>query len=200
MSRKEYVRDFMHEEDSALAYKQLDFITSCNITYNLEYFTRFLGSKSRILAFRAFEAFNIVFQELETKLSCDNNLDQSSIPSCISSSKESSRLYLSIGQIVIEDSVNFLQFGFEFLEERDRIAGLIKSCKVNARASAVSLNTILDKYAESFPELDGPRASGISLCYRKYVLDRHEIPVEIQNFDFLFKKRTLRDVCDCYEF
>jgi hypothetical protein len=202
--RRECVRDFMFREDTALSYKQLEFIVNCSVTYNLEYFVRFLGSQSRILAFKAFEAFNTVFQELESGLACSGKLDASSLPQCISLSADphSPRLCLNIrpSSLVIEDPVNFLQFGSEFLEEWTRIPALIELCKTDARSSIASLNTILNRYAESVPVLDGPRVGEINLCHRRHVSDECKESVSIQNFDFLFEKRSLRDVCDCYEF
>lgn len=203
-NRNEYVRDFMSKEDAALSYKQLEFVVNCNVTYNLGYFVRFLGSRSKILAFKAFEAFNAVFQELESSLTDSGELDPSSLPACISFNAKQSkpRLYLDIkpSSLVIEDPVNFLQFGFEFLEERARILALIESCKTSVRDCIMSLNTILSTYTKTVLTLDESGAGRICLCCRKHVSTECEESGSIQNFDFLFQKRSLRDVCDCYEF
>lgn len=202
--RKEYACDFMFKEDAALCFKQLDFIANCNVTYNLKYFIRFLGSRSKILAFKAFEAFNSVFQDVESRLKCSGELEMLLLPPCISLKEEQGKpcLYLGIepNSLVIEDPANFLQFGFEFLEERARILASVELHKTDARNSVIALNAILNKYAEAALVLDESRIEEIGLCCRKYVPDEPEEYGSIQDFDFLFKQRSLKDACDCYEF
>jgi hypothetical protein len=54
-------KDFMHRESKKILAKQLDIIRNCSVVYNLRYFFQFLGSESKIIAFKAFEAFCKVY-------------------------------------------------------------------------------------------------------------------------------------------
>lgn len=65
---KEKIKDFMFLEDDEYIYRQIDFIANSKVMYNLSYYIQFLGSESKLLCTKVFEAFNFLLQEIETNV------------------------------------------------------------------------------------------------------------------------------------
>lgn len=182
--------DFMCIRDRSYIYKQLEVMINCKIAENLSYFARFLGCESKIIAFKTFEALNIIFQDLEHRSDLQSQVDLVIYED---------RLCLELNQddSVIENPVHFLSCGFEFLRERSKIIECVsESCD---QKTLDALNSILCKYGYHRP-ITKNEFSQINLCFRKKVASREQESMPIGNFDFLFLRKSRKDICDCYEF
>lgn len=163
-------KPFMFIEDKKYLGKQLSFIINSKLTYNLEYYFQFLGSDSKLFAFKVFEAFSSIFL-----------------------SPENFSFINSIDFIQIENPVHFLTFSSCFLPQKDDISKALISRDLN------KLNRILKIYNKNLEieEKDISKISPLKLVEIK--VDTPDYNYDL-DFNYLFKSNTRKDICDCPEF
>lgn len=161
---------FMFMEDRKYLSKQLSFIIDSKLTYNLKYYFQFLGSNSKLFAFKAFEAFSSIFPTIEN-FGFINSTD------CIQ----------------IENLAHFLTFSSCFLPEKDEISESLIYKDLS------KLNKILKKYNKNLKieEKDILKISPLELGEIKtYKSDC----TNTFDFNYLFESNNKKHICDCPEF
>lgn len=182
---EKFFGDILFNEDYKNLHFQLDVIINCRFSYNLKYFFKFLGSNLKIVAFKTFEAFNIIFQEYETNA----DINKAYITN-----------YIDFPcNIFIENPIHFLSFASVFLEEKEMIIKTLDS-NIYGDKELAFLQAILFKYVQCDIELTIEDLSKINVCFRRKVETNVKNMGTVENFNFLFQKSTRKDICDCYEF
>ncbi|KAL6121370.1 hypothetical protein NUSPORA_01729 [Nucleospora cyclopteri] len=96
-------RDFLRKHDINLIIKQLEIILNTNVSFNINYFSTFLGNKIKFIAFKSFE---------------------------VCSKMKSLGFEIKLKNLKIESVRNFLTFGFNFVEQSDQLVFYYKNGKI----------------------------------------------------------------------
>lgn len=192
----EIAKDFMFNQDNENVFIQLDLIIESQVFYNISYFVQFLGSESRFLCFKAYEALNKFFECIETNEKDLNTSYDSHAYSQVLEfiGSESLSLALKENSLKIFNLQNFIIFAHSFLKERDEIIKMVKESDMNGLLNIVShyFSNVERRYLD-IKESDLCKRSKTNIP----VLIRHE---DNESFAYLFRKKYRKDICDCYEF
>lgn len=197
--RNPLARAFILHENRELVPKQLNFMVSCKVFYGIQHFIQYLGHETRLLSFKAFEAFSFFFEEVisnETRL---NEFLQECGALCIVSRRENTYcLNIDAHSIHIADVENFIACGWSFLPEKYEIVELVKSD--DSLTKYQRLNEIVRHYAKNTVLIEALGINEASLCSgQKDCRFFMNIEEDESNFDHLFNKIYKKTVCDCYE-
>lgn len=103
LHNKKEAKSFMSKQGEKYLFKQLEYIKNSFVFYNLDYFKQYLGADSKFIASRAYEAFNVAFQELEISGKVIKELIFNK-----------NRMYFKELDFEIRDKNNLIKFGGDF--------------------------------------------------------------------------------------
>ncbi|KAI5169598.1 hypothetical protein PAEPH01_0848 [Pancytospora epiphaga] len=183
---REYTAKFMAMTNPECFYKQLFMIEHCQIDFNTDYFLAALGSISKIKANQAYEALTVHFYKKSNLLGRPHvKVKEGGI------SFDNTLLLTVTKRLVVESSVNFISFGFNFIKDRDSIE------TAHTKADLDRLNLIISNYIDKQLLLED--FLQLELTRSKEFFNNEEIHTLEKDFSYLFDRKYKRSSCGCLE-
>lgn len=199
-SRKTLSRDLLLGSNPELAPKQLDIIINCRVFFSIQSYVRLLGHSTKLVSFKAFEAFSLFFSEVSAD---EGVLDTFDLRSAVRKREERSGGYcLSVhdNSVCILDAANFIVFGWCFLPEKLEILELARS--KDCKEKTARLQGIVNKYSAKSLEIGVDISEDNLATYKPGAVGPsglvHRDAVHCV-FDHLFARKCKKACCDCYE-
>lgn len=193
--KKHIALRFLSLKEHRHAYRQLELVINSRVFFNMPYFIHYLGDSSKLICYKAFEAFQVFFEAVEVENVKDSHQGLLEIERF--THQDGKSIYFDpnnkIFPILTEDPKNFIRFGWQFLEEKEVILDLIQN--KNKR-----LSKVINKYCKG--ELDGEEleiAESELVAVKRDKKDNNIKTTEIGSFNHLFGKNYKKDNCDCHE-
>lgn len=187
-NHKDCAKDFMLKTDSNLLYKQLGLIANCFLDHNIDCYLFALGSSSKLVAYKAYEAFSALFIEKTKKSATKEAFQENQILF------ETSLLIGFKEQIIIESPYNFIRYGFNFLSDRDQIIKNLETKNYSKLSTVIEMYTGKEVDSTVFYDIDLS-----DLCYSVKLQKRDKTYSLETNFDYLFDSKSFKEITDCLE-
>lgn len=206
-NNEDLLKDFLYNEDSENICRQLEFISKCNVFYNIRHYIQYMGHNSKLIALKAFEAFSMFFKLIRYHLR-ENSLSSfmtkfEIIDSVCVFPDDVFYLNIPAKSLQISNLCNFIQFGWKFISEKDLIVGCFEDDDTTYRTKVFtdiflkySANEYSsEKYETDFNELNERGLYDQMPCK----LQKEEFNPKNMVFDHLFGNSYRKDCCGCYE-
>ena len=174
--------EYMKEDDETYLQNQLFIMLKRQIMpiflninlewFNIDFYFKFLGSSSKLLAFRAFESLS----------SLCIRWDEFNRPNIVH--------FLPTTRLSVESVIRFVSFFFNFVYERDEIIELCRNKKV------AEINRILRQYVGQ--NITENEFSSLCLIYARQPMPSEPEFCLTDEFTYLFDGST-KEMCDCLE-
>lgn len=192
VNRPELASSFMSRRDNPALFKQLSIMSNCYIPCDLHYLAGALGSESRVVAAKAYEAFTsqFIFRSNEEKAPC-------------SFVGPTNRILFHTSLLIVPDTTmcvesvrNFIVFGFNFITARDELLLALEARDGDGVCS------ILRRLIPGHSEVAFEGISDLTISDLAWSVPiPGEEPVESSetNFEYLFTGKSYKNCCACAE-
>ncbi|ELA42934.1 uncharacterized protein VICG_00249, partial [Vittaforma corneae ATCC 50505] len=199
-NRPVLARDLLFSSGPGLIPKQLNIIVNCKLFFNIQNYIQLLGHNTKLISFKAFEAFSIFFNEVSTNESILDTLDLRNAVRKRDGYPNEYCLNIGDNSVCISDATNFIVFGWCFLPEKAEILKVARSQDHNGRIA--KLKSIANKYSTRNLPIESDIEEDHLVTYHPtttYPFDSACSFFNHYTFDHLFAKQYKKDICDCYE-